>query len=158
MKEIGEQLKQAREAMGITIEEVSEDIKLTPSQLKSIEDGDRQGLKDILNLKQLIKDYAKYLGLEQDEIEDKFNEFVFEYTSKIPLEEIAKANQQKKVEEPKKIKSPYTMERAKNFFKIKWIMIILIILFIIVIFFITREIAYKPSNIIDNGLIGFFKK
>ena len=36
MKEIGEKLKEARESMGITIEEAAQDLKLRPSQLENI--------------------------------------------------------------------------------------------------------------------------
>ena len=39
MKEIGEKLKEARESMGITIEEASADLKLRPSQIEKIEEG-----------------------------------------------------------------------------------------------------------------------
>ena len=39
MKEIGEQLKEARESMGVSIEEAAEDLKLIPSQIENIEAG-----------------------------------------------------------------------------------------------------------------------
>ena len=41
MKEIGERLKEARLSMGISIEEASEDLKLRPSQLENIEEGNQ---------------------------------------------------------------------------------------------------------------------
>ena len=34
MKEIGEKLKEARESIGVSIEEVAEDLKLRPSQIE----------------------------------------------------------------------------------------------------------------------------
>ena len=95
MKEIGEKLRQTREEMGLSLEEVAEDLKLNPSQLKSIENGEREVLREIFNLKQLIRDYAKYLGLDYEKIEDEYGEFVFEITSKIPLDDIARASQEK---------------------------------------------------------------
>lgn len=129
MKEIGSELQEAREAMGVSLEEAATDLKLKPSQLENIEKGDRSAFKDVFELKQIIKDYAKYLSLEYEKLEDEFNEFVFEYTSKIPLDEIAKANEEKTLEK-REIISPYTIEqkRKKSFLVI--LFIILIVLFI----------------------------
>ena len=57
MKEIGEKLKDARESMGISIEEAAEDLKLRPSQLEDIEEGNREAFKDIFYLKYLMNIY-----------------------------------------------------------------------------------------------------
>ena len=62
MKEIGEKLKATREEIGISKEEVCEDLKLDMKQLDQLEEGDMQAFPDILSLKYLIRDYAKYLG------------------------------------------------------------------------------------------------
>ncbi|MDD2490115.1 MAG: helix-turn-helix domain-containing protein [Bacilli bacterium] len=142
MKEIGEQLRQAREAMGITITEVAEDLKLNEEQLKNIEDANRDELKDILNIKEIVSEYAKYLGLEQEAIEDKFNEFVFTYTSKIPLDEIAKASAEKEKEEQetKKIVSPYTKKKPKRFPLMRVLICIVLILLIMIIYFFLLEV------------------
>ena len=48
MKIIGETLKEAREKIGISIEEASEDLKIRPSQLQEIENGDFKSFKDVL--------------------------------------------------------------------------------------------------------------
>ena len=40
MKEIGRKLKEAREEIGVSIEEVAEDLKLRPAQIENIENGD----------------------------------------------------------------------------------------------------------------------
>ena len=39
MKEIGETLKEARESIGVSVEEVAGDLKVRPSQIQNIEDG-----------------------------------------------------------------------------------------------------------------------
>jgi len=90
MNEIGERLKEARESMGISIEEASEDLKIKTSQLIDIEEGKRDAFKDILYLKYFIRDYSKYLGLDYESIVEDFNEFVFDYTSKISIDDIKK--------------------------------------------------------------------
>lgn len=125
MKEIGSELAAAREAMGVSLSEVAEDLKLKPSQLENIEQGNRHAFKDVFELKQIIRDYAKYLSLEYEKLEDEFNEFVFEYTSKIPLDEIAKANEEKKIEK-RDIMSPYTIEQHHKFSFLNLIIVILV--------------------------------
>ncbi len=136
MKEIGEILKESRENNGVSIEEAAEDLNYKVSQLEAIESGDFKLFKDIFLLKCMIMDYAKYLGLNSDEIMDEFNEYVFESTSKIPIEDIEKASKIKENEE--KIASPYTkQENNKNKLPIILIVIlvILIITFVIIYFF-----------------------
>ncbi|MBR3116447.1 MAG: helix-turn-helix domain-containing protein [Bacilli bacterium] len=134
MKDIAEKLKKAREATGISIEEAAEDLNYKVSQLEEIEIGNYKNFKDKFLLKTLITDYAKYLGLEVDEIIDQFNDFVFESTSKIPLDDIAKASKQKEKKRDDKIASPYTATEEKNNTS-KLLIIILIILVLGVIGF-----------------------
>ncbi len=114
LKEIGEALREARENIGISIEEAANDLKLRPSQIENLEAGKREAFKDVFFLKYFIRDYSKYLGLNYEDMIDEFNEYLFECTSKISLDEIKKAK--KKLEknqkkEDKKIRSPYTLER-----------------------------------------------
>lgn len=116
MKEIGEKLRETRESMGISIEEAAEDLKLRPSQLKNIEEGNRDAFKDIFYLKYFIRDYSKYLGLDYEEMVEDFNEFVFDYTSKISIDDIKKANDKnnKEKKKVKKIASPYTVDKENK--------------------------------------------
>ena len=108
MKDIGLKLKEKREENGVSIEEVAEDLKMRPSQIISLEEGKKEDFKDVVFLKYFIRDYAKYLGLNGEELVDEFNEFLFDFTSKIPIEEIEKAklNNVNK----KDVISPYTSE------------------------------------------------
>ena len=89
MKEIGEKLKSARESIGVSIEEAAEDLKISASQITDIENGNVEHFQDVFNLKYFIRDYAKYLGLNKEEIVDDFNEYLFDYTSKLSLEDLA---------------------------------------------------------------------
>jgi cytoskeletal protein RodZ len=85
--------------------------------------------KDIINVKYLIRDYAKYLGLNKEDLVDDFNEYLFDYTSKISLEDIKQAKELKANKENPKIKSPYTKISEKK--KVNVPLIILIIFLII---------------------------
>lgn len=131
MKEIGESLKEARENIGLSIDEVSTDLKLRPSQLENIEQGNIDAFKDIFYLKSLIKEYAKYLGMNYEDMVDEFNEYLFDKTSKISLDDIKKAKkkEQKKAKKEDRIASPYTIEkRNKNLSKYMIIILIVILL------------------------------
>ena len=135
MKGIAEKLKTAREETGISIEEAAEDLNYKVSQLEEIESGNYKNFKDKFVLKTLITDYAKYLGLEEEEIIDEFNDFVFETTSKIPLDDIAKASKQKEKQEDTKIASPYTASETENNKKTRILIIVLVVVLLIAIGF-----------------------
>ena len=129
MNEIGELLKLTREESGVSLEEASVDLEIKPLILENIEDGNIGCFKDIFALKEYIRNYAKYLGLESDKIVDQFNEYLFEYTSKIPTDDIEKAIQKKNKEEvlvENKIVSPYTNSVDKKNSKMKKIIIIIV--------------------------------
>lgn len=134
MDEIGTSLKNAREKIGVSLEEVSQDINIKELMLKNIEDGNIGCFKDIFLLKEYIKSYAKYLGLDGEELLKLFNEYIFEYTSKIPVKEIEKAVEQKEKENKKlddTVVSPYTFPSTKE--KRWYILVGFIVLIVVVI-------------------------
>lgn len=118
MKEIGIKLMETREGMGISIEEAAEDLKVKKNQIENIEQGNMDAFKDVFYLKYFIRDYAKYLGLDYEDMVDEFNEYLFDYTSKISIEDIKQAQNKgkdKKIKKEERIMSPYTVENRKNF-------------------------------------------
>ena len=137
MDEIGSTLKTTRESSGVSIEEASKDIEIKVEILQNIESGNIGCFKDIFILKEYIKTYAKYLGLDSDKMIDEFNDYMFEYTSKIPVKEIEQMMKEKEKEDAKeeKIISPYTMEvkkRKKSFYVITYLILILLVVCVIV--------------------------
>ena len=154
MNEIGELLRTTRENSGVSLEEASSDLEIKTLILENIEDGNIGCFKDIFVLKQNIYDYAKYLGLEPDKIIDDFNEYLFEYTSKIPLDDIEKAMKEKQKDEivSDKIVSPYTNStKNANSKIILAIIIALSILVLLVIVWSVRQLAddNMATNIIS---------
>ncbi len=129
MKNIGIKLKTKREENGLSVDEVAEDLKMRPSQITSIEEGKLEDFKDVFYLKYFIRDYAKYLGLDGEKMLDEFNEYLFDMTSKIPVNLIEQA---KKEKEEENIASPYTKEK-KNNIKVPKIVIGIVILVIAII-------------------------
>lgn len=151
MKEIGEELKKAREEHGVSVEEAASDLNLRVSQIENIEAGNLKVFKDVFYLKCFIRDYAKYLGLDEEEIMDEFNEFFFEETSKIPIAEIEKVSKEKQKEQrqEKKVVSPYTMEekQGSKIIPIIVTLIILLLLFLIGYVVVTEYINPKDDQI-----------
>ena len=144
MKELGEYLKSARIKNGVSLTEVSEDLNLSTALLENIESGNVRAFKDIYDLRDNIKKYAKYLGVETDIVNDKFNDFLFEKTSKISLDDIrmAREKEKNKTEEKKKISSPYTLtpgEKIKPLPIVIFISIVLLLLLIVFIVFISID-------------------
>ena len=115
MKELGEYLKDVRINNGVSLEEAAEDNELSASQLENIENGNIKAFKDVYKLKEYMKNYAKYLGLDPNEVADELNEFLFEHTSKISLDDILEAKKRIEEKEEKKIQSPYTKEYKEKF-------------------------------------------
>ena len=115
MKELGSYLRRTRIENGVNLEEAAQDMNIPVTLLENIEDGNTRAFKDVYKLKQHIKFYAKYLGLDSEKIIEEFNDFLFEHTSKISLEDIKKARlKAESSEEKSKIKSPYTIERKEK--------------------------------------------
>ena len=150
MIEIGNILKKTREATGITLEEVSEDLDIKPNVLDNIENGNMGCFKDIYQLKDYIQEYSKYLGLDPDKMVDKFNEFLFETTSKISVKEIEEKMQEiEKNEETQEIKisSPYTDDSLR--YKSKSY----IMLYILIIVLVAIAIAWAIKTITVDSKI-----
>jgi len=108
--EVGDTLKNSREVSGVTLEEVSADLDIPVILLEQIEDGNMGAFKDVFELKEYIRKYSKYIGLDPDEIIDIFNGDMFERTSKIPMDKIEEAVKEMALEEEKeeRVASPYT--------------------------------------------------
>lgn len=154
MKEIGERLKETRESIGISVEEAAEDLKMRPSQLEDVEAGNMNAFKDVFSLKYFVRDYSKYLGLDYENMVDEFNEYLFDYTSKLSLDDIRKAKKEdEKAKEPK-IVSPYTLEKKRKKIIppiIIWIMIIMVLG--IVVYFVVDAINDNNENATTNSVL-----
>lgn len=152
MKELGEYLKHTRISNGVSMEEAAEDLELSTSQLENIENGNVRAFKDVYNLKQYVRQYAKYLGLDPEKVVDEFNGFLFEHTSKISLDDIRAAQRKLEAKEGKKVKSPYTIIHKKKFSIWPFVFAFVgILLLFIVIYTIVSTINKAP--VIDTELV-----
>ena len=157
MESIGSLLKETRETSGVSIKEASEDLDIKENFLLNIEEGKIGCFKDIFELKEYITSYSKYLGLDSEKLIDDFNEYMFEYTSKIPIKEIEKTIELKIKEEKKDdtISSPYT-KQAKKYNK--WVYItIYAFIFLLVMFAIIWSVKQVTINRSSTDTISYGK-
>ena len=145
MKELGDYLKHTRISSGLSITEVCEDLDFSTSLLENMESGNVKAFKDVYSLRDFIKKYANYLGLDSDKVIDEFNDFLFAHTSRISLEDIQEAR--KIVEEnTKKVKSPYTIEHKEKFNFWPIIYVFIGILLIVLVVYIALSIVNKTPE------------
>ena len=145
MKELGDYLKRTRISNGVSIAEAAEDLDLSTVQLENIESGNVKAFKDVYALKEDVRQYAKYLGLNPEKVIDEFNGFLFEHTSKISLEDI-KTAQKKMEEEEKGATSPYTKEYKKKVGPWPFIIAIVLIVFIFIILYLIISTINKAPE------------
>ena len=155
MNEIGEMLRLARESSGVSIKEASKDLEIDELVLENIEAGKVGAFKDIFELKNYISLYSKYLGLDTNAMIDEFNEYMFEYTSKIPVKEIEKTIEMQLKEEQieETVSSPYTKQPKK--YNSKVYLIVYILLFIFVLITVIWSIKQITVNTIETSIISY---
>ena len=150
IKDIGLKLKEKREENGVSVDEAAEDLKMRPSQIISLEEGRKEDFSDVNTLKFFIRDYAKYLGLDGEKLVDEFNEFLFDFTSKIPSEVIEEAKQ-KREKEKKEFSSPYTKKEGHNktYIICIGVCVLVLLVFIITYFVVSgvRNNDFKDDNV-----------
>ena len=99
MENISERVKREREARGITIEELAKGTFISVAVLKDIESGNFEQFKgDELYLKMYLRKIAKYLGLDEKELDGDFEAL----TQEIQLEEIRQEDLAKRLAEENK--------------------------------------------------------
>ncbi len=157
MKEIGSYLRKTRVDNGVSLDEAAGDLSISKEDLENLEEGNIRAFKDVYILKDLVKNYSKYLGLNPDKVLDEFNDFMFEHTSKISLDEIKAARKQSDEDKPKVI-SPYSYTPKKKFSikDINWKKILIpvgIIILILIIFSLFRYFN-RDSEEITEELMG----
>lgn len=161
MRDIGELLKEKRMENGVSIAEAAEDLGIDESALENMEEGNTRAFKDMYTLKELVKDYAKYLGMDVNDILEEFNDFLFEHTSKISLDVIREAKSKLQDSTEKKVVSPYTQipKPKKNYKKfirpILYFFLFLLIIIILFSFFQKEEKRSVELKNIEEGVYEF---
>ena len=160
MKELGDYLKETRESNGVGLDEAATDLNISNNILKNIESGNTRAFRDMIELRETVKAYAKYLGLDPEKVVDEFNDFLFQHTSKITLQDILDAEEKENKKKQNEVISPYTIIKEKkfDFKKLRPVGItILIVLFIFLVAWILRTVLIVDDKV-DTELLGDFYK
>ena len=149
MDGIAELLKTTREEAGLDIEEVSKDLEINSVVLLNLEEGKIGAFKDIFTLKEYLLNYSKYLGLDSQKLIDEFNEYLFEYTSKIPVKDIEKTIENMNSEKEEKVSSPYTMannkkKKTRTIYILVYLLIFILVL--LAIYWSVNQITVEKRN------------
>jgi len=98
---IGEVLREAREAQGLTVEEVEDATKIQRKYIRALEAEEFSTLPGRVYAKAFLRTYAKYLGLDSEALVGEFNQ-------RFPGTEIPDVEEEKPRHEPAERRSPYT--------------------------------------------------
>lgn len=159
MKELGEYFRTTRIKNGVSLEEAAEDLGMSCSQLENIESGNERAFEDIYKLKEYVRSYSKYLGLKPEEVQDEFNDFLFEKTSKISLDDIKAARKKQEEKEEKKVKSPYTKVYKEKFNFFPLIIAFVVIIFVsLIIYIVVINMDKEPVRENELKSIGIVKE
>lgn len=152
----GELFKSARESSGVSLEEASNDLDIPVIELEQIEACAFGAFEDIYELKKKILEYSKYLGLDLNDVLEDFNDYMFDYTSKIQLTDIEREmkelEKEEKMDEENRISSPYTKYYPKERtlpYIIGGILIVVLVLLIVIWSVSQITIRSNKSNIIS---------
>lgn len=83
---LGEKLRQAREARGITISEVAEQTRISPHYIELIENDDYRTLPGGIFNKGFVKSYAKFIGLDEAEALQDYSRLISSQSSELSEE------------------------------------------------------------------------
>ncbi|HEU4963184.1 MAG TPA: RodZ domain-containing protein [Bacilli bacterium] len=93
MQEIGKELQEAREAQGMTLEDVQQGTKIRTRYLEAIEAGELDTLPGMVYARGFIKSYAEFLGINGQELLERHN--LAAEADRAPVEPVASAPQPK---------------------------------------------------------------
>ncbi len=152
MDKLASIFKEAREAKAISVEEVSSDLETSKETIINLENGNEKSFKDKLELREFLKTYARYLGIDEKEVINLYNDFLFCHTSRISLKDIG----DRKREIENKVSSPYInpvkVEMEEEKFNTKIILIVfLVFLFLLFIILIKLFLISKNEENMEVG-------
>jgi len=102
MTSFGQDLKSERELRGISLKEIADSTKISLRFLKDLEEDRLENLPGKFLTKSIIRTYARYIGLDEDQILNKYYETLL-HKKKSSEEEQKKKKPQQAL--PKKIKN-----------------------------------------------------
>ncbi len=150
MKDIGNFLRERREARGISLIEVEKDLRIRKKYLQALEEGNINIIPGKTYLIGYLRNYSKFLGIDEENINQIIQTYKNLERQKIGLEKTKK----KSISLGRKSKSIF--EREKFFFPIKYVYLTGFVLIIFIGLFLLNRSPREaqdfpvPSPEIEN--------
>ncbi len=107
MGNVGDKLRQAREAKGMSLEHAAESTKIRAKYLAALEDEEYDVIPGKVYVKGFLKNYANFLGLDSEEL-------MLEYKSKMAPSTASENRVARRVTEQKKYKGANSFIRKRH--------------------------------------------
>ncbi|PFJ18500.1 helix-turn-helix domain-containing protein [Bacillus cereus] len=143
MTELGQKLKEAREAKGLSIDQLHEITKIQKRHLVAIEEGNYDVLPGAFYVRAFIKQYADAVGVNGEEL-------LVEYQSTIPQSENREVPQISTGQ-----KTQETMQKSSSWpiadYMPKILIVLLVVAFGVVVWFVIQALTGKDSDQVPNA-------
>ncbi|MFC2169509.1 helix-turn-helix domain-containing protein [Acidobacteriota bacterium] len=145
MVSIGQELKRERELRGISLKEIADTTKINLRLLRAIEEDQTDTIPSEFFIKAIIRAHAKYIGLEEEAVLNKYHELALRQENSLQMLE----------EESKKRPPRSTLPRnLRNLIRSLIIIIIILAAFaIFYFFFYQKKIETSSPAKQDSGII-----
>ena len=150
MKDIGNFLRERREARGISLIEVEKDLKIRKKYLQALEEGNVDAIPGKTYFIGYLRNYSKYLGIDEENISQIIQTYNNLEKRKVSLEKT------KEEDIYLKTKDKSMFEKKRFFFPVKYIYLTSFVLIIFIgLFLLNRSIREAqnfpvPSPEIEN--------
>ncbi len=152
MKDIGNFLKEKREARGISLIEAEKDVKIRKKHLQALEEGNIDAIPGRTYLIGYLRNYSKYLGIDEENINQIIQTYKNLERQKTGLEK----TKERSIRLKRKDRSIF--EKRKLFFPIKYVYLTSFVLIIFIgLFLLNRSLRGAqdfpvPSPEIENEI------
>ncbi len=149
MKDIGNFLKERREARGISLIEVEKDLKIRKKYLQALEEGNLDVIPGKTYITGYLRNYSKYLGIDEENINQIIQTFNNLEKKKTGLEE----TKEDKIYLKRRDRSIF--EKKRFFFPIKYVYLTSFVLIIFIgLFLLNRSLREAQDFPVPSPEIG----
>ena len=136
MASLGQDLKRERELRGISLKEISGSTKISLRFLQALEEDRLDMLPGNFFIKAILKNYAKFIGLEEDYVLNKY------YEASLEQEQSLESKQTKR-----KTRPTVTKNIRKLIYASALIIILLLFLFLLYYLFFLKKQTSTPTEV-----------
>ncbi len=149
MKDIGNFLKERREAKGISLIEVEKDLKIRKKYLQALEEGNIDVIPGKTYLVGYLRNYSKYLSIDEENINQIIQTYKNLEKQKVKLEKTKEENIYLKT------KDRSMFEKKRVFFPVKYVYLASFVLIIFIgLFLLSRSLKEAQDFPIPSPEIG----